>query len=174
MFELDSDEFIILEHKWEKWIGKQLRSFIDSLHKEYLLIYPKYREEQIWLIRNVQHSKLVIQQFCKVWIPTLCYSETDCLKMIETPQEMLYIIQYVQQKYYTLELNGRNVIKHFIRYFTIDLLRKENEYVTHSLQYFIRVNMDRLKERKKMGALCLNRIHGLDGNILDNILYFLI
>ena len=66
MFELNSYTFIVLENKWEKWIGKQLRSFVESLHESYLLIYDKYREGDIWLIRNVQHSELVIQQFCNL------------------------------------------------------------------------------------------------------------
>ena len=175
MFELNSDKFIVLENKWEKWIGKQLRSFVESLHESYLLIYDKYREGDIWLIRNVQHSELVIQQFCKLWLPKLWHSEKECLTNIQTPQEMLYIMQYVQQKYYyALDLNGCNVIKHFIHYFTIDLLRKENKYVTHSLQYFINVNMDILKKRKEISIFYLRRIHGFDENIIQQISNFLI
>jgi hypothetical protein len=175
MFELNSDKFKILENKWEKWIGKQLRYFIETLHKDYLLIYGIYREDHIWLIKNVQHSELIIQQFCNRWIPTLWYSEKDCLTFIQTPEEMLYILQYVQQKYYyAMDLDGCNVIKQFIYYFTKDLLIKNNTYITHSLQYFINVNMDRLKKRKKISMVYLRRIHGFDENIIQHISDFLI
>lgn len=174
MFELNSDKFKTLEKKWEKWIGKQLRLFIESLHKDYLIIYAIYREDHIWLIRNVQHSELIIQKFCNLWIHTLWQLEKDCLKIIQTPEEMLYILQYVQKKYYAMDLNGCNVIKQFIYYFTKDLLVKNNTYITHSLQYFINVNMDRLKKRKNISIMYLYRIHGFDGNIIQHISNYLI
>ena len=170
----NSYKFITLEQKWEIWLGKQLRFYIESEHDRYLTIPAKNRETAIWLIKDVTKSEPLIHNFSKRWIPTLWQSEEDCLSFMKSSAEMLYIIQYVQDRYrYRMNLNMCNVIEKFSYYFTIDLLEKENKYVTHSLQYYINVNMSRLKNRKKMGALCLNRIRGFDGNIIQYVIAFL-
>ena len=151
MIVANSYKFITLEKNWELWIGQQLRQYIEQTHVNYFNIPVKYRETE-----------------------TLWQSEEELLSFMTTPEEMLYIIQYVQDKCrYRIDLNLCNIIEKFTFYFTKDLLIKENKYVTHSLQYYINVNMSRLKHRKKMGALCLNRIRGFDANINQHILGFL-
>ena len=168
------DKFVTLEKKWDIWLGKQLRFYIESEHTRYLTIPASNRETDLWLIANVNNSDPLIHNFSKRWIPTLWQSEEDCLSFMKSPEEMLYIIQYVEDRYmHRMNLNLCNVIEKFSYYFTIDLLEKENKYITHSLQYYINVNMSRLKQRKRMGALCLNRIRGFDGNINQTILKFL-
>jgi hypothetical protein len=174
MIVANSYKFITLEKNWELWIGQQLRQYIEQTHVNYFNIPVKYRETEIWLITDVQNTTPLLHIFSKRWISTLWQSEEELLSFMKTAEEMLYIIQYVQDKCrYRIDLNLCNIIEKFTFYFTKDLLIKENKYVTHSLQYYINVNMSRLKHRKKMGALCLNRIRGFDANINQHILGFL-
>lgn len=174
MFGLYSDKFITLEKKWEIWIGKQLRFYIESEHTNYINIPAKYREFGMWLINDIKNTVPIIHMFSKRWIPNLWQSEEECLSFMRSPEEILYIIQYVHSKYFDiLDLNLCNVIEKFICYFTKDLLKKNNKYITHSLQYYVNVNIHKLNKRKNMGALCLNRIRGFDGNIHKHILTFL-
>jgi hypothetical protein len=174
MIGLNTYKFITLEKNWELWIGQQLRQYIQQIHVSYFNLPSQYRETNVWLITDVQNTAPLIQSFSKRWITTLWQTEEELLSFVKTPEEMLYIIQYLQDKYVFDFMNLCNIIEKFICYFTKDLLLKENKYVTHSLQYYINVNMSRLKYRKMMGALCLNRIRGFDENINQHIIGFLI
>ena len=164
------------EKKWSSWIGKQLRNYIHDITRKYDQLPIKKRESNIWVILNLYDKSIIslIDDFSKRWIPTLWRSEHECIHIIQTPGEMLYMVQYVQNKYfYTLDFGIYNILTKFIYHFTIELWEEKNMYVIHSLSYNINLNKQRLNERQKFGELCLNRIQGFDWNIVQSIVKYL-
>ena len=86
----------------------------------------------------------------------------------------MYILQYVQEKQHCLfNFELYRVMKKFIYYITIDLIKKQNTHVRKPFIWFVSLNKERLKERRIVGAMCLNRISGFDANINTHIIQFL-
>jgi hypothetical protein len=171
-------EFIYLEIKWETWIGKKLNYYFSNiLHHEYKVITPNKREEYIWVTKIIndytfeKYFMLLFSEYCIENMNILNDSST----VIESTKEMLYIIKFVHSKTcynsnYTLE----HIMYTFIFYFTLDLIRKKNKYVITQINNFIHKNMNKIRERRIIGAMCLNRIPGFDNNINSSIIQYLI
>jgi hypothetical protein len=170
------DNFTMLEKKWGKWIGKQLHYYYIQTHKVYNKLPPTKRETNIWVVLNIHDTSImsIIKDFIHRNIFTLLTSDDKALSFIDTPQEMLRIIQYVQNKYmYTLDFDATNIIVKFIYNITIDLWEKENIYVTNSLIQIINLNKYRLAHRRKVGEFYLNKIPRFDENIVHHIVQYL-
>ena len=171
------DNFTTLENKWGKWIGRQLQYYyMQSKIHLYTDLCPKKRETNMWVVLNIHDISIIsiIDDFIQRNIFRLLTSDDKALNFVDTPKEMLTMIEYVQNKYmYTLDFDPINILTKFIYNFTIDLWEKENIYVTNSLIQFINLNKHRLAERRKVGEFYLNKIPGFDGNIVQSIVQYL-
>ena len=178
MFELYTEQFNYLEQKWEHWIKVHIYDYItEFVHDGYYDISPNNKEKSVWIIDTISPELYdpIIKQFIEFSLPSITDNEDDIwLEYITTPKEFLYILQYVQEKQHCLfNFELYRVMKKFIYYLTIDLIKKQNIYVLEPFIWVVRVNKERLKERRIVGAMCLNRISGFDANINTHIIQFL-
>lgn len=176
MVGLYTEDFNFLEIRWKDWISNELYHYIINYnHDNYLKIKPSERESNIWIIVTIHDTMIItlLNSFCIYCIRNYMNTEENCLTLITTPKEMFYIIKYVKTKSYPIIDILTVIMNTFIRNFIVDLVLKNNIQIVQVLNIFININTRRLKERRMIGALCLNRIPGFDQNINTHIIQFL-
>jgi len=172
-----SREFIYLEVKWENWIGQMFKYYHHNvLNWEYYTTPPNEREKKIWISKNIKDPifdgkfMLLFSKYCVEHMNII----DDSSPLIKDAKELLYMIKYIHfQIDSTSKYTLSYIMETFIVMFTNDLIHKQNKVVTAPFLYFINKNRNRIRERRCIAAMTLNRIPGFDPHINSSIIQYL-
>jgi len=165
-FGVKSAEFEYLRDIWEKWIECKLEEKLTEIQEEFEDLSIEDRETSAY---GIEIDDIIYGEYCDK--ETIHYDvfnterfwtcECEAIKMITTPKELLYIIQYLETKVTEngMEFNTQffhTMLEQFVYYFSKDLLY-ETCRLEDTIQKYTDMNYDRYCKRMKICLLLLNR-----------------
>ncbi len=165
-FGLNSAEFIYLQDIWKEWIESKLEKKLTEIQDNYEDLSIEDRESSAY---GIEIDDIIYESYCdKDNIHDDAFNtdqfwtcECEAIKMIATPKDLLYILQYLETK---VDENGHDfdlqtferTLQQFVYYFSKDLLY-ETCRLEDTIVKYTDMNYDRYCERMKICLLLLNR-----------------
>ncbi len=177
-----SVEFRYLLNKWENYIMERTDCLLMDFEEEYESLTVEERNT------NPIYNETDFYKFCNdgAEFHQLAFNEErdfhfeeDILSMIDTPKELLYILQYVDNKnaeYGTGNISVNDMTGNmnlFIFYLSLDIIHYTIPSFVGRVLSFIQIFEDKRTQRKIAAAIICKRTDGFDGNILSNIISFM-
>jgi hypothetical protein len=165
-FGVKSAEFEYLRDIWEKSIISKLEEKLDNIQDNYEDLSIEDRETSAY---GIEIDDIIYGEYCDK--ETIHYEvfntdrfwtcESEAIKMVNTPKEMLYITQYTEMKVVENEMDleiqtFHLLLEQFVYFFSKDLLYETCRLEDTILKY-TDMNYDRYFERMKICLLLLNR-----------------
>jgi hypothetical protein len=182
MFEPNTDEYRFLVNCWRCFILNRIDRKLEELNDDYSDLSP--RERDYMLAYNNDYDYLCFEGFdlhYETFNTERAFDhENDCIALVDSPKEMLYILQYTQIKVEEEDAHEHfdtndavDIMNKFIYFLSRDMLINQDHDVFATICDFIDIYNEYRLERKIAAAIICKRTNGFDGNILATILSFM-